>query len=135
MAATQFSADGTLNAVKYASRVLSSSITSRHLLCLRGWQADARSKWQLASSFSGGSLFGPSLDPILVEDKNDLLDRQTGSIPGIDVGIRHRASGPFEGGVRVAVPAAGVSDSGSNHPIGGFLSFSTDNWDSIPSDA
>lgn len=41
LAATQFSADAILNAVKYASRALSSSITSRRLLWLRNWQADA----------------------------------------------------------------------------------------------
>lgn len=71
LVATQFSADATLNVVKYAPRALSSSVTFRCLLWLRNWQADTKSKWRLAaSSFTGGSLFGESLEPILIENKD-----------------------------------------------------------------
>lgn len=51
-------------------------MTSRHLLWLRHWQADMKSKWKLASApFKGGKLFGEALDPVLVEckDKRKIL--------------------------------------------------------------
>lgn len=78
-AALEYSADATLNATRFAARALGSSITSRRLLWLRGWQADIRSKWQLASApYSAGSLFGPPLEPLLIEtrDKRKILPSQ-----------------------------------------------------------
>ncbi|XP_060547661.1 lamina-associated polypeptide 2, isoforms alpha/zeta-like [Pantherophis guttatus] len=70
-AALEFSADATLNATRFAAKALSSNVTSRRLLWLRNWNADMRSKWQLASaSYSAGSLFGPPLEPLLVETRD-----------------------------------------------------------------
>ncbi|XP_013929203.1 PREDICTED: growth factor receptor-bound protein 14-like [Thamnophis sirtalis] len=67
----QFSADVTLNTMKFASRAMPLSVVSHRLLWLRGWQADNKAKWQLATAaYMGGSLLGISLDAILVEDKN-----------------------------------------------------------------
>ncbi|XP_032085974.1 uncharacterized protein LOC116517219 [Thamnophis elegans] len=60
-----------MDAVKYASRALSSSVASRRLLWLHHWQAESRTKWHLAGAdYAGDKLFVASLDPILVEDKN-----------------------------------------------------------------
>ncbi|XP_032092319.1 LOW QUALITY PROTEIN: extracellular calcium-sensing receptor-like [Thamnophis elegans] len=71
LAATQFSADATLDAVKYASRSMSSSVASRRLLWLRHWQAESQMKWYLmGADYTREKLFGTALDPLLVEDKN-----------------------------------------------------------------
>ncbi|XP_013928450.1 PREDICTED: uncharacterized protein LOC106554326 [Thamnophis sirtalis] len=71
LAATQFSADTTLDAVKYVSWTMSSSMASRRLLWLHHWQAESRMKWHLTGAdYTGDKLFGTALDPILVEDKN-----------------------------------------------------------------
>ncbi|XP_034282740.1 RNA-binding protein 33-like [Pantherophis guttatus] len=78
-AALEYSADATLNATRFAARALGSSITSRRLLWLQNWQADIRSKWQLASApYTVGSLFGPPLERLLVEtrDKRKILPSQ-----------------------------------------------------------
>lgn len=61
LVATQFSADATLNTVKFASRALL-SVVSRRLLWLCNWQADTKSKWRVAAApYTGGSLFEESL--------------------------------------------------------------------------
>lgn len=71
MAATEFSADATLNTVKFLSRALASTVTLCHLLWLCHWQADMRSKWRLAlAPYKGANLFGKALDPILIENKD-----------------------------------------------------------------
>lgn len=71
VAAVEFSADATLNAARFAAKSIGSSVTSRRLLWLRHWQADARNKWRLAASpYARDKLFGSSLDPILVETRN-----------------------------------------------------------------
>lgn len=71
LAATQFSVDATLTAVNFVSRPLSSSVAARRLVWLRNWQTDTKSKWRLAAApYSGGSLFGESLEPILVASKD-----------------------------------------------------------------
>ncbi|XP_034296175.1 lamina-associated polypeptide 2, isoforms alpha/zeta-like [Pantherophis guttatus] len=71
VAATEYSADASLNSVKFASRALASSVTSRRLFWLRNWRADAKAKWKLAAApFKAPHLFGPALDPVLVEDKD-----------------------------------------------------------------
>ncbi|XP_013910711.1 PREDICTED: bystin isoform X2 [Thamnophis sirtalis] len=71
LAATQFSADATLNAVKYGSKALSTSVVCRRLVWLRNWQADAKAKWKLAKSpFTGGFLFGESLGSVLDRNKD-----------------------------------------------------------------
>ncbi|XP_034278399.1 uncharacterized protein LOC117668538 [Pantherophis guttatus] len=71
IAATQFSADATLNAARFAAKSLASSVTAHRLVWLRHWQADARHKWRLASvPFAGPKLFGDSLDPFLSETKD-----------------------------------------------------------------
>lgn len=58
VAAAEFSADATLNAAKFASRSIASSITTHHLLWLKHWQADNKNKWKLASApFTGNQLF------------------------------------------------------------------------------
>lgn len=83
--ATEFSADATLNAAKFASRAMASSITSHCLLWLCHWQADMRSKWRLGSApFRGRNLFREALDPILVENK----DRQK-VLPSIHRRVDH----------------------------------------------
>lgn len=71
MAATEYSADATLNTTKFASRALASAVTLQCLLWLCHWQADMRSKWRLASTpYKGAHLFGEALDTILVEGKD-----------------------------------------------------------------
>ncbi|XP_034290509.1 uncharacterized protein LOC117675694 [Pantherophis guttatus] len=71
LAAVEFSADATLNAARFSAKAIGASVTSRRLLWLRQWQADVRNKWRLASApFSGNYLFGPALDPLLIETKD-----------------------------------------------------------------
>lgn len=71
LAATQFLADTTVRVVTFAFRALSSSVATRRLVWLHNWQADTKSKWRLtAAPYSGGSLFGESLEPILIENKD-----------------------------------------------------------------
>ncbi|XP_070591654.1 uncharacterized protein [Erythrolamprus reginae] len=71
LATAEFSTDATLHAAKFASRAMASTISSRRLLWLRNWQVDAKSKWPLSSApFEGSKLFGESLEPVLVEDKD-----------------------------------------------------------------
>lgn len=71
LAALEFSTDVTLNVSRFAAKAIGSSVTSRRLLWLRNWQADAKSKWRLASSaFEGPSLFGAPLEPLLIETKD-----------------------------------------------------------------
>lgn len=71
IAATEYSADASLNSVKFASRALAASITSRRLFWLRPWKADVKAKWKLAAApYKASSLFGAALDPVLVEDKD-----------------------------------------------------------------
>lgn len=76
VSALEFSADATLNASRFAAKCIGSTITSRHLLWLRQWQANAKNKWRLASApYAGDKLFGESLEPLLVEsrDKHKVL--------------------------------------------------------------
>lgn len=76
LAALEYSVDVTLNASRFAVKAIGSNITSRRLLWLRQWQADAKSKWHLASSpYSEGQLFGAPLEPLLIEsrDKRKIL--------------------------------------------------------------
>lgn len=69
--ALEYSADATLNSSRFAAKAIGSSVAARRLLWLRQWQADAKSKWRLASSsFSGPKLFGAALEPLLVESKD-----------------------------------------------------------------
>ncbi|XP_034296649.1 uncharacterized protein LOC117679126 [Pantherophis guttatus] len=71
IAALDFSADATLNSSRFAAKAIGSSIAARRLLWLRQWQADAKSKWRLASSpFEGPKLFGAPLEPLLIESKD-----------------------------------------------------------------
>lgn len=71
VAATEYSADASLTAAKFASRALAATVTNRRLFWLRNWRADNKAKWKLAAAlFTAPSLFGPCLDPILVEDKD-----------------------------------------------------------------
>ncbi|XP_070587196.1 lamina-associated polypeptide 2, isoforms alpha/zeta-like [Erythrolamprus reginae] len=71
LAAAEFSADATLHAAKFSARGMASTISSRRLLWLRHWQADAKSKWRLSSApFQGTKLFGEVLESVLVEDKD-----------------------------------------------------------------
>lgn len=76
IAAVQFSADTMLNTARFASKTMASALAARRLLWLRHWQADAHHKWRLSSApFTGDKLFGPALDPLLVEmkDKRKML--------------------------------------------------------------
>lgn len=60
-----------LNATRFSAKSLGSTTTSRRLLWLRNLQADMRSKWQLGSApYSAGNLFGPCLEPLLVETRD-----------------------------------------------------------------
>lgn len=71
VATTKYSADAALAAAKLASCSLVSAVTSCRLLWLRHWRADMKSKWRLVSSlYKGTRLFGDTLDPILIEDKD-----------------------------------------------------------------
>ncbi|XP_013925897.1 PREDICTED: uncharacterized protein LOC106552206 [Thamnophis sirtalis] len=71
IAASQFSADATLDTIKFASSALATSVTSRCLLWLRNWQMDNKAKWNLETAlFKGPNHFGEALDPILVENKD-----------------------------------------------------------------
>lgn len=71
VAAAEYSADASLNAAKFASRALSSAVTSRRLFWLRNWRADAKTKWKLASApYKTPNLFGAALEPLLIEDKD-----------------------------------------------------------------
>lgn len=70
-AALEYSADATLNSARFAAKSIGATISSRRLLWLRQWQADMRSKWQLAASpYSADSLFGSPLDPWLIETRD-----------------------------------------------------------------
>lgn len=82
MAATEYSTDASLDAAKFASCALASTVTSCHLLWLRHWRVDMKSKWKLAYTFKGcickapykgSSLFGEALEQILVEDKRKIM--------------------------------------------------------------
>lgn len=71
VAAAEYVADASLNAVRFVSRALSSAVTSLRLFWLRNWRADARTKWKLASApYKAPSLFGAALEPLLIEDKD-----------------------------------------------------------------
>ncbi|XP_039180626.1 DBIRD complex subunit ZNF326 isoform X2 [Crotalus tigris] len=71
VAASEYMVDSSLHAARFSSRALASNITSRRLLWLRQWKADARSKWQLASApYVGGQLFGEALNPYLNENED-----------------------------------------------------------------
>lgn len=77
MAATEYSANTSLDATKFTSRALTSAVTSGHLLWLYHWRADIKSEWKLASApFKGSNIFGAALDPILEEDKDKRADCQ-----------------------------------------------------------
>lgn len=70
-AAMEYAADASLNAARFASRAMASSVTSRRLLWLKPWQADIRTKWRLVTSpYRGGQLFGTPLDPYMTESKD-----------------------------------------------------------------
>lgn len=84
VAALEYSADATLNSARFVAKTIRSTVTSRRLLWLRHWQADVCSKWQLASSpYSSDALFGPPLEPLLVETRDRckilLASRRSGS--------------------------------------------------------
>lgn len=71
IAAAEYSADASLSAARFASRAMASSVSSRRLLWLRNWRADSKSKWRLtAAPYKGQTLFGDSLDSVLVENRD-----------------------------------------------------------------
>lgn len=71
VATTEYSADASLTRAKFVSQSLASTITSRRLIWLRGWKADVKAKWKLASApYQTRNLFGAALEPVLVEDKD-----------------------------------------------------------------
>lgn len=71
VAAMEYASDATLQATKFASRAMASSVSARRMLWLKHWHADARSKWRLASApYQGGKLFGEALSPYLTENKD-----------------------------------------------------------------
>lgn len=72
MAALEYSADGTLNASGFAAKAIGSAVASHHLLWLHQWQADTKTKWQLASSrFAGDKLFGAPLESLSLVESRD----------------------------------------------------------------
>ncbi|XP_013907088.1 PREDICTED: uncharacterized protein LOC106537476 [Thamnophis sirtalis] len=76
IAAAEFSADATLNSVRFASKSIGSSVTGRRVLWLRNWKSNMKFKWKLACApFKGEKLFGEALEPILIEtrDKKKVL--------------------------------------------------------------
>lgn len=71
VAATEYLADASLTAAKFASWAMAAAVTNRRLFWLRTWRADNKAKWKLASApFAAPSLFGACLEPILIEDKD-----------------------------------------------------------------
>lgn len=71
VAATKYAADASLNSVKFTSRALASSVTSRREFWLRHWKANQKVKWHLmAAPYKEPHLFGAALDPVLVKDKD-----------------------------------------------------------------
>ncbi|XP_058052191.1 uncharacterized protein LOC131204695 [Ahaetulla prasina] len=71
VAAMEFSADATLDAARFASKAIASSVVARRLLWLRYWQADTKFKWKLATApYKGSKVFGEVLEPILTETKD-----------------------------------------------------------------
>lgn len=65
---TEYSADASLNAAKFASLARASTVTSRRLLWLRHWRVDMKSKWKLSvDPYEGSSIFGAALDLVLDE--------------------------------------------------------------------
>ncbi|XP_032090012.1 uncharacterized protein LOC116519995 [Thamnophis elegans] len=71
IAAAEYSADATLNAVKFASRAIGFSVTARRMVWLRYLPSEAKYKWKLASSpFKGDKLFGEALEAFLAGIKD-----------------------------------------------------------------
>lgn len=71
LAALEFSANATLNSSCFVAKNIGSTVVAHHLLWLHQWQADAKSKWRLATSpFMGPNLFGAPLEQLLVESKD-----------------------------------------------------------------
>lgn len=74
MAVLEYSADATLNASCFVAKAFGSTVASHRLLWLHQWQADAKTKWRLASSpFAGDKLFGAPLETLLVESRDKRL--------------------------------------------------------------
>ncbi|KAK9403183.1 ubiquitin carboxyl-terminal hydrolase 7-like [Crotalus adamanteus] len=71
VAATEYASDTTLQSANFASRPLASNVTARRMLWLKHWQADTKAKWHLTTApYQGNHLFGKSLNPYLVENKD-----------------------------------------------------------------
>lgn len=70
LAAVEFAAVASLYAARFSAKAIGAAVTSRRLLWLRQWQADARNKWRFTSApSSDDKLFGASLEPLLIETK------------------------------------------------------------------
>lgn len=96
--ALEYTADASLDVDRFASKSIASSITTRRLLWLKQWQADNRAKWRLAfSAYSTNLLFGPPLEPLLVEskDKRKVLQAATKKQEGWHQPFYRRQ--PFQG--------------------------------------
>lgn len=104
IAAAEYLADASLDAVKFASRAMASTVSSRRLLWLRHWRADMKSKWRLtAAPYKSSSLFGAALDSALVKgrDKKRVLpssyrrpDRRYSPYPRQSFRSNQAAGGP-----------------------------------------
>lgn len=69
--ALEYSVDATLNSSRFAAKAIGYSVATSRLLWLRQWQANAKSKWRLATSpFDGSNLFGAPLEPLLMESRD-----------------------------------------------------------------
>lgn len=69
--ATAASADCAYDSLELAGRSMATGVVARRNVWLSQWQGDAGSATRLVSSpFKGQKLFGESLEPLLVEDKD-----------------------------------------------------------------
>ncbi|XP_039194838.1 uncharacterized protein LOC120306185 [Crotalus tigris] len=71
VAASKYIADASLHSARCSARSIAASVASCRLLWLRQWRTDLKAKWRLATSrYSGTHLFGPVLEPHIIEGKD-----------------------------------------------------------------
>lgn len=69
--ATSFMADSTQDSLQFAAKAMASNVVARRSVWLRHWEVDQGSQSRLAAfPFMGEKLFGQTLDPLLVENKD-----------------------------------------------------------------
>lgn len=69
--AAAFTADSSLDTMQFIAKSLASNVAARRSVWLRRWEVDQGSQSRLAAfPFAGDKLFGQTLDPLLVENKD-----------------------------------------------------------------